>query len=79
MPGLNEKNTLLASERIREKFESKSKEDKILSVSIGAVVIRDSLESGEEVIEFTDNCLYEAKKQGKNCVVLKPFQLSETN
>jgi len=75
--GVGKKGGANVCERIRRSIESRKFEwngvDIWVTVSIGCVTFIDSVSTWEELISISDMCLYEAKKSGRNKVVVYEF------
>lgn len=72
LPQTNKKEAIMIAERLREAVEKHHfiQEDimpqKKLTVSIGIATFPENGKTNSELIAYSDKCLYEAKKQGKN-------------
>lgn len=78
LPGIDSKGAMIAAERIRKTIESQ-KLDVIgnITASIGVATFLEHSENMEELLELTDQAMYQSKRDGRNRVTLaKP--ISET-
>ena len=79
LPGVDSKGGMIAAERIRKTIED-SKLDTIgtITASIGVATMFEHSENLEELLELTDQAMYNSKRNGRNQVTLaKPA--SETS
>ena len=79
LPGIDSKGAMTAAERIRKAIEAREL-DTIghITASIGVASFPEHSDSLEEVLELTDQAMYQSKRQGRNRVTLaKP--VSETS
>src|SRR6185312_994472 len=62
---------IATAERIREQIAKLELDgcSRQITATIGVAVFPDSTESAEKVVECADKALYQAKLQGRNCVV----------
>ena len=71
MPDTNHSKVDLISNRIRKKFEEQKFNSETLTVSIGITIINNYDVSEDDLLKLTDDCLYKAKHQGRNCIVIE--------
>lgn len=78
LPGIDSKGAMIAAERIRKTIEAQ-KLDVIgnITASVGVATFLEHSENMEELLELTDQAMYQSKRDGRNRVTLaKP--ISET-
>ena len=81
LPNIKPKVAMRVAERLRksicdEPIVCSAPEGTVtVSVSIGGVTIDDPNVSVENLLKRADDCLYEAKEQGRNCVIFEGFGL----
>lgn len=79
LPGVDSKGAMIAAERIRKAIEDKEL-DVIghITASVGVATYFEHTENVEELLELTDQAMYQSKRNGRNQVTLaKP--ISETS
>ncbi len=69
LPSTNKSGCVIIAERIRKSIESAEWPLQEVTVSIGISALDGKKADGERLVSIADACLYEAKKQGRNCVV----------
>lgn len=75
LPGIDSKGALIAAERIRKAIEEK-KLDTVghITASVGVATFLEHSDSLEEILELTDQAMYQSKRNGRNQVTLaKPI------
>lgn len=71
LPNIDTEYINLAADRIRNEIESASKNLQPFTVSIGVVVLEGSIVASDQMLLEVDKCLYQAKSEGRNRVVMK--------
>jgi diguanylate cyclase (GGDEF)-like protein len=67
LPNMDEKNAFRFAEKLRKKIECESIDNLNITVSIGLVVShKDVQKKFDELLNLSDQALYEAKRQGRN-------------
>lgn len=79
LPGIDSKGALIAAERIRKAIEEKEL-DAIghITASIGVATFLEHSDNLEEILELTDQAMYQSKRNGRNRVTLAN-PISETS
>lgn len=67
LPGVDEQGLHTAAERIRKKIESTRWRHGVVTMSVGVTMVSHE-DSRERVLQRADRALYQAKRQGRNCV-----------
>lgn len=79
LPGIDSKGAMIAAERIRKTLESTEIETiGHITASIGVATYFEHTENPEELIELTDQAMYQSKRNGRNRVTLAT-PISETS
>ncbi len=69
MPTIDKKAVYNSAERLRKKIESNiTNLSGPVTISIGIAYWPESSKSTEEVFKIADHYLYQAKREGRNCV-----------
>jgi len=79
LPGVDSKGAMIAAERIRKALESEKLDTiKHITASIGVATFLEHSDNIEDILELTDQAMYQSKRNGRNRVTLaKP--ISETS
>lgn len=79
LPGVDSKGAMIAGERIRKALESEKLDTiKRITASIGVATFLEHSDNIEDILELTDQAMYQSKRNGRNRVTLaKP--ISETS
>ncbi len=79
LPGVDSKGAMVAAERIRKALESENLDTiKRITASIGVATFLEHSDNIEDILELTDQAMYQSKRNGRNRVTLaKP--ISETS
>lgn len=79
LPGVDSKGAMIAAERIRKALESEKLDTiKRITASIGVATYLEHSDNIEDILELTDQAMYQSKRNGRNRVTLaKP--ISETS
>ncbi len=79
LPGVDSKGAMIAAERIRKALESENLDTiKRITASIGVATFLEHSDNIEDILELTDQAMYQSKRNGRNRVTLaKP--ISETS
>lgn len=79
LPGVDSKGAMIAAERIRKALESEKLDTiKRITASIGVATFLEHSDNIEDILELTDQAMYQSKRNGRNRVTLaKP--ISETS
>ena len=79
LPGVDSKGAMIAAERIRKALENEELDTiKQITASIGVATFLEHSDNIEDVLELTDQAMYQSKRNGRNRVTLaKP--ISETS
>jgi diguanylate cyclase (GGDEF)-like protein len=81
LPETNEAAAEIVAERLREKIEDNSRvfagDEMQISVSIGVAGATSGMSNFEAMLKHADEALYEAKRRGRNQVVIAPRQSRE--
>ncbi len=79
LPGVDSKGAMIAAERIRKALESEQLDTiKQITASIGVATFLEHSDNIEDILELTDQAMYQSKRNGRNRVTLaKP--ISETS
>lgn len=79
LPGVDSKGAMAAAERIRKTLEA-AEIDTIghITASIGVATYFEHTDNPEELLELTDQAMYQSKRNGRNCVTLAT-PISETS
>ena len=67
LPGVDEQGLQTAAERIRKKIESTRWRHGSVTMSVGVTMVRHD-DNREGVMQRVDRAMYQAKRQGRNCV-----------
>ena len=79
LPGIDSKGAMIAAERIRKTLEATEIETiGHITASIGVATYFEHTENPEELIELTDQAMYQSKRNGRNRVTLAT-PISETS
>lgn len=79
LPGISSDGAMKAAERIRKAIEETSLETiGHVTASIGVATYLEHSDNIEEIIELTDQAMYESKRNGRNCVTVAQ-NVSETS
>jgi diguanylate cyclase (GGDEF)-like protein len=74
LPNMDQENAFRFAEKLRKKIECESIDNLNITVSIGLVVShKDVQKQFDELLNLSDQALYEAKRQGRNMTIVVPI------
>lgn len=74
LPNMDQENAFRFAEKLRKKIECESIDNLNITVSIGLVVShKDVQKQFDELLNLSDQALYEAKRQGRNRTIVVPI------